>query len=349
MLLCASGELTNFNLKLSPMVAIIPVAGAGTKLRPHTYTQPKSLIPIAGKTILGYIIEQLQDAGVDEFVFVIGYLGDKIRDYVDKTYPDITKSYVVQQMRDGLGHAIWLTKDLIAPDREAVIILGDTIMDIDMKKLLLSPEPALGVKKVDDPRIFGVAEIGKDNIITKLIEKPVIPKSNMALVGLYKIMHFGQLAEALDHNIRNNIKTNNEFYLTDGLQRMIDQGVKFRAIKIDNWYDCGQKQVLLDTNALLLKRMTQDVHQRSGLKNTIVVEPVYFGEHASVENCIIGPNVTIGDHAQVRHTIIRNSIVGNYTRLNDVLMYNSIVGSDSTIHGSSQSLSIGDNTELDLR
>jgi glucose-1-phosphate thymidylyltransferase len=331
------------------MVAIIPVAGAGTKLRPHTYTQPKSLIPIAGKTILGYIIEQLQEAGVDEFVFVIGYLGDKIRDYVDKAYPEIKKTYVVQQMRDGLGHAIWLTKDYVAPDQEAIIILGDTIMDIDMKKLLLSPEPALGVKKVDDPRIFGVAEIGKDNIINKLIEKPIIPKSNMALVGLYKIMHFGQLAEALDHNIRNNIKTNNEFYLTDGLQRMIDQGVKFRAIKIDNWYDCGQKQVLLDTNALLLKRLSNHPQHKKELHNSILVEPVYIGENTVIENCIIGPNVTIGDNAELRHTIIRDSIIGNYTRLKDVLMYNSVVGSDSTIHGSSQSLSIGDNTELDLR
>lgn len=331
------------------MVAIIPVAGAGTKLRPHTYTQPKSLIPVAGKPLLGYIIEQLQEAGVDEFVFVIGYLGDKIRDYVDRAYPGIKRSFVVQQMREGLGHAIWLTRDFIAPDREVVIILGDTIMDIDMKKLLLSPEPALGVKKVDDPRIFGVAEIDGDQIITRLVEKPVIPKSNMALVGLYKIMQFGPLAEALDYNIKHDIRTNNEFYLTDGLQKLIEQGVKFRAIKIDNWYDCGQKQVLLNTNALLLKKQQLTATGHPGLVNSIIVEPVYLGLNVKAENCIIGPNVTIGDDARLEYTIIRNSIVGNYTRLKDVVMYNSIVGSDSIIHGSSQSLSIGDNTELDLR
>lgn len=331
------------------MIAIIPVAGAGTKLRPHTYTQPKSLIPIAGKPLLGYIIDQLLDAGVDEFVFVIGYLGDKIRDYVDRDYPSIQKQYVIQQMRDGLGHAIWLTKDLIDAKKEVVIILGDTIMDIDMKSLFESKVSALGVKKVNDPRIFGVAEIGENNTITRLVEKPTIPKSNMALVGLYKINTFGKLAAALDHNIRNNIRTNNEFYLTDGLQRMIDQGEKFQAVKIDSWYDCGQKEVLLNTNALLLKRTSQDASQHPGLKNSIIIEPVYIGQHAEVKDSIIGPNVTVGDNAVISNAVIKDSIIGHYTRLQEVLLTDSVIGSDSTIHGATQSLSIGDNTELDLR
>lgn len=331
------------------MIAIIPVAGAGTKLRPHTYTQPKSLIPIAGKPLLGYIIDQLLDAGVDEFVFVIGYLGDKIRDYVDAAYPDIRKHYVVQQMREGLGHAIWLTKGIIPLDMEVVIVLGDTIMDVDMKQLLLSPVSALGVKKVSDPRIFGVAEIDADNQITRLVEKPNIPKSNMALVGLYKIRRFGDLADALDYNITNNIKTNNEYYLTDGLQRMIDQGEKFVAVKIDSWYDCGQKDVLLQTNALLLKKQRVSASGHPGMKNSIIIEPVYIGKNAVVKDSIIGPDVTIGDHASIHKAVIRNSIIGHYTRLKEVLLTDSIVGSDSTIHGATQSLSIGDNTELDLR
>jgi len=331
------------------MVAIIPVAGAGTRLRPHTYTQPKSLIPIAGKPIIGYIVDQLQEAGIADFVFVIGYLGDKIREYIDTAYPDVRKSYVVQQMREGLGHAIWLTNQVISPDEDVIIVLGDTIMDIDLKKVVEAPYSVLGVKKVDDPRLFGVAEFGDDFVITHLSEKPRIPMSNMALVGLYKVCGFGKLHAALDYNIRNNIRTYNEFFLTDGLQRMIEQGEKFIAEKIDNWYDCGQKEVMLQTNMILLKKNAGKYADHPGLKNTILVEPVYIGENSKVSNSIIGPNVTIGDNAVVEHTIIRDSIIGNYTRLQDVLMYNSLIGSDSVIHGSSHSLSIGDNTELDLR
>lgn len=332
------------------MVAIIPVAGAGTKLRPHTYTQPKSLIPIAGKPILGYIIDQLIDYGVEEFVFVIGYLGDKIRDYIDGAYPQVNKSFVIQQEREGLGHAIWLTKNTVNPESEAVIILGDTIMELDLKSFLGQKGSSLGVKKVSDPRIFGVAEVNEKNIITKVVEKPSIPKSNMALVGLYKIKRFGDLTDAIDYNIKNNIRNNNEFFLTDGLQQMIQRGEVFTAFKIDNWYDCGQREVLLQTNALLLRKNWQAKEpKRISYENTIIVEPVYIGENADIQNSIIGPNVTIGDNATIHHSIMKESIIGSYTRLQDVVLYNSIIGSDSVVRGSSQSLNIGDNTELDLR
>lgn len=331
------------------MIAIIPVAGAGTRLRPHTYTQPKSLIPIAGKPVIGYIIDQLLDADVNEFVFVIGYLGDKIREYVDDAYPNIKKTYVVQQMREGLGHAIWLTKDVVPKNEDVVIVLGDTIMDIDLKKVLSAPHSVLGVKKVDDPRLFGVAEFEEDLIITRLSEKPRIPMSNMALVGLYKVNNFNKLFKALDYNIQHNIRTHNEFFLTDALQRMIEQKEKFVAEKIEHWYDCGQKEVMLATNKIILKKKAFEHQNHPGLKNTIIVEPVYIGKNTIVRNCIIGPNVTIGDHAVVEYTIVRESIIGDYTRLQDVVLDSSLIGSDSEIYGSSQSLSIGDNTELDLR
>lgn len=331
------------------MIAIIPVAGAGTRLRPHTYTQPKSLIPIAGKPVIGYIIDQLLEAGVEDFVFVIGYLGDKIREYVDEAYPDVRKSYVVQQMREGLGHAIWLANEVVKPEEDVVIVLGDTIMDIDLKKVLNSPYSVLGVKKVDDPRLFGVAEFEEDKIITHLSEKPRIPMSNMALVGLYMVKNYGKLYQALDYNIRNNIRTHNEFFLTDGLQRMIENKEIFIAEKIENWYDCGQKEVMLATNKILLKKSAGKYAAHAGLHNTILIEPVYIGKNTIVRNCIIGPNVTVGDNAVVEYTILRDSIIGNYTRLQDVILDSSLIGSDSEIYGSTQSLSIGDNTELDLR
>ena len=174
------------------MKAIIPVAGAGTKLRPHTYTQPKALIPLAGKTILSIIVDQLSEAGINEFIFIVGYLGEKIKDYVHEKYPDLQVHFVQQSDRHGIGHAIQLAKEIVGED-ELFIVLGDTICEYDVKAVLDMPYSVLGVKKVDDPRDFGVAEIGEDGFITKVVEKPQIPKSNMALVGIYRIKETGFL------------------------------------------------------------------------------------------------------------------------------------------------------------
>ncbi|MCC6570320.1 MAG: NTP transferase domain-containing protein [Chitinophagales bacterium] len=332
------------------MIAIIPVAGAGTKLRPHTYTQPKALIPVAGKPILGFIIDQLLENGVREFVFIIGYLGEKIKEYVERDYPNISKKYVSQEQREGLGHAIWLAREVLPKKSEVIIVLGDTIIDVDLKKFLSLDGSALAVKKVMDPRKFGVAEFNDEQQIVRVVEKPSIPRSNMALVGLYKIRELQTLMQALDYNIKNNIRSKkNEFTLTDGLQRMIESGVVFQGFKVDNWYDCGQKEILLQTNALLLKRRKKSPSYKKNLHNCIIVEPVHIGKNSTIKNCIIGPNVTIGENAAICDSIIRDSIIGSYTKLNDVVLFNSIIGSDSEIWGSSQSLNIGDNTELDLR
>ena len=331
------------------MIAIIPVAGAGTKLRPHTYTQHKSMIPVAGKPVIGYIIEQLIDAGVKEFVFIVGYLGDKIRDYVEKTYPQVKKSYVSQQMREGVGHAVWLAHEVICPEDDVVIVLGDGIIDMNLEKVFQSPYSVLGVKKVDDPRLFGVAEFGEDMVITRLSEKPRIPLSNMALVGLYMIRNYGKLYAALDENIKNGYRTHGEFFLTDGFQKMIEQGEVFLAEKIENWYDCGQKEVMLATNKILLKKLPQNTSNVDGVHKSVLVEPVYIGKNAVVKNSIIGPNVTIGENAVVEYSVVRNSIVGDFVRLKDVILDRSLIGSDSIVQGATQSLSIGDNTDLDLR
>ena len=169
------------------MKAIIPVAGAGTKLRPHSYTQPKALIPLAGKTVLSIIIDQLREADINEFIFIVGYLGDKIRDYVEAKYPELQAHYVQQIDRQGIGHAINLARGIVNND-EVFVVLGDTICEYDVKEVASSPDSMIGVRKVDDPREFGVAEINEHGYIDHVVEKPQIPKSNMALVGIYKII-----------------------------------------------------------------------------------------------------------------------------------------------------------------
>ncbi len=224
-------------------------------------------------------------------------------------------------------------------------------MDVNMKEFVRSKVSSLGIKKVLDPRKFGVAELDASDHIIGVVEKPRIPKSNMALVGIYKINEFDILIKSIDNNIKKQVrnKLNNEFTLTDGLQGMIQQGVKFKGFKVDNWYDCGQKEVLLQTNALLLKKKKKLVSNRKNLINCIINEPVFVGKNVVIKNSIIGPNVTIGENASIFDSIIRDSIIGSYTKLNDVVLFNSLIGSDSEIWGSSQTLNIGDNTELDLR
>ncbi len=331
------------------MQAIIPVAGAGTRLRPLTYTQPKALIAVAGKPILSFIIDELAENGVDKFVFVVGYLGEKIKEFVEKNYPDLDAKFVQQDKREGLGHAIWMAKDELDLEKELVIHLGDTIIDIDIKQILAEKYSTLCIKKVDDPRTFGVAEIDAEGFIKAVVEKPLIPKSNMALVGFYFIRETRKLFEALDYNIQNNIRNNNEFYLTDVLQKMIKDGVKLRSYKVEQWFDVGKKEILLETNAILLKKLGEKVVNKGVSENSIIVPPVQIATGAKIKNSIIGPNVSIGENTEINYSIIKNSIIGSFTKLENVVLHSSLIGSDSCINGLSQSLNIGDNTEIDLR
>jgi glucose-1-phosphate thymidylyltransferase len=331
------------------MQAIIPVAGAGTRLRPLTYTQPKVLISVAGKPILSFIIEELQQNGITDFIFVIGYLGEKIKEFVEKNYPTLNATFVTQEKREGLGHAIWITRDYVDREKELVIHLGDTIVDVNIKKILAEQYTTLVVKKVDDPRLFGVAEIDNEGFIKKVDEKPLIPKSNMALVGFYFIKETKQLFEALEYNITNNLRSNSEFYLTDALMVMLALGIKMKSHKIESWFDVGKKDILLETNALLLRKLGDKAGNKGASENSIIVPPVQIAPGAKIRNSIIGPNVSIGENTEINYSIIKNSIIGSFSKLENVVLHSSLIGSDSLIKGLSQSLNIGDNTEIDLR
>ncbi len=329
------------------MKAIIPVAGAGTKLRPHTYTQPKALIPLAGKTILRIIVDQLLEAGINEFVFIIGYLGDKIQDYVREKYPDLNATFVHQSERHGIGHAILLTRNIVGDD-EMFIVLGDTICEYDIKEMLGMPNSSLCVKRVDDPRDFGVVELGEDGFITRVVEKPQIPKSNMALVGIYLIRETSFLFNCLENNIKNQVMSRGEFSITDAIECMIEHGARFKSFKVQNWFDCGKKDTLLESNATLLKKFGGIISPEHNFENTIVIPPVSVAEGCDIKNSIIGPNVTIGEKTTINYSIIKNSIIGSFADLYDIVLTTSLIGSDTEVKGESRSLNIGDNTEIDL-
>ncbi len=330
------------------MKVIIPVAGVGTRLRPHTYTQPKPLIPVAGKPIISFVIDQLVGAGVTDFIFIIGHLGEKIQLYLEKRYPNLNKAFIKQENRLGVGHAIWTAREALKDAKETFIILGDTIYDTDLDQFLHHKGSCIGIKKVDEPDLFGIAELDEDGKVVCLVEKPRIPKSNMALVGLYKIQEVDELISSLDHLVKNDIRTNDEYQLTDALMLMLEGGIDFEPITINNWYDCGKKDVLLETNSMLLQKRGFASLDVPTFDNTIIIHPVSIGKNCSISNSIIGPFVTIGDNVQVNYSIVKESIIGNYAKIEEVVLQKSVVGNDAAITGLRQSLNIGDNTEIDF-
>ncbi|MBM3432600.1 MAG: glucose-1-phosphate thymidylyltransferase [Bacteroidetes bacterium] len=328
------------------MKAIIPVAGAGTKLRPHSYTQPKALIPLAGKTILSIIVDQLREAGITDFIFIVGYFGKKIEDYVRQLYPDLQVSFVHQTDRQGVGHAIQLTRDQVGTD-EVFVVLGDTICEFDIESVLQSPYSMVGLRKVDDPREFGVAEIDEQGKLLHLVEKPNIPTSNLALVGVYKILETALLFDCLQKNIQAGVQSRGEFSLTDALECMIAAGADLRSFRVENWFDCGRKETLLESNQLLLKKFAP-AEPINPYENCVLIPPVSIGQGCTIQNSIIGPHVAIGDHSVVEQCIVENSIIGSYARLSDIVLSDSLIGSDTQLKGESRSLNIGDNTSIDL-
>ncbi|NDK56875.1 sugar phosphate nucleotidyltransferase [Pontibacter fetidus] len=331
------------------MKAVIPVAGIGSRLRPHTHTQPKSLLPVADNTILGHIIDRLSEAGITDFVFIIGYLGEKIERYVKQKYPQLHAEFIVQEPREGLGHALWIARHTFENEPSVLIMLGDAIVDTDLQPILDAPYSVLGVKKVEKPSLFGVTEVGLDEFVTKLVEKPKIPKSNFALVGLYKIANPKKLIESLEYIINEDLRTLGEYHLTDALMHMIKSGEKMVKWNIDQWFDCGRKDTLLEANALLLNRPhLRHINYSQQFPGSIIIPPVTIGAECTITNSVIGPNVAIGENTTITSSILSNSIIGSFSELQFAVMHDSIIGSDASFKGLSHSLNIGDSTEINF-
>jgi glucose-1-phosphate thymidylyltransferase len=330
------------------MKAIIPVAGIGSKLRPLTHTQPKALVPVAGKPILAHIVDILVGGGIKDFCFIIGYLGDKIELFVEDYYRDtaLNVEFVVQEPREGIAHALWCARESIRNQKEVLIMLGDTILTLDIDEFLKIPTSVLGTKKVETPGNFGVVEIDSRDNVKRLVEKPKIPKSNLALVGIYKLNDPNLFVESIEKIINEGIKTLGEYQLTDALMEMLKHGEPMGIFPVNNWYDCGRKESLLEANGILLssdKFMKTDDHN---YPNSVIIPPVSIAESCKIEHSIIGPNVAIGEDTTVRNSIIENSIIGSFSRLDVAVLNGSVIGSDTILRGPSQSLNIGDNTEI---
>ncbi len=323
------------------MRAIIPVAGVGSRLRPHTYTVPKVLLNVGGKPIIGHIMDRVIDNGFDEATIIIGYLGEKIKEYILNHY-SIKVDFVEQEERLGLGHAIYLSRHTISRD-PILIILGDTVFDVDLKGLVASDQSVLGVKEVEDPRRFGVAELD-NGFISKLVEKPEDPKSKLAVVGIYFIRKPQVLVDCLKEMIKQNVRTKGEFQLTDALQMMIERGEKMKPFTVNGWYDCGKPETLLETNRHLLEHMPVP----NSRHDVVVKPPVFISPKATVKNSVIGPFATVAEEAVVENSIVRNTIVSEGASVHDALLEDSIVGSNARVKGSYKRINIGDSSELEF-
>jgi glucose-1-phosphate thymidylyltransferase len=321
---------------------VIPVAGLGTRLRPHTFSKPKPLVHVAGKPVLGHILDQLKAVPVDEIIFITGYLGYQIEEYVRANY-DFPVRFVEQTELRGQAHAIHLAAEAI--DRPVLIIFVDTIIKADLAALAGTVDDGvLFVREVEDPRRFGVAVL-TDGHVSRLVEKPRTPVSNLAVVGVYYLRNWQLLREALQEVIDRDIQTAGEYYLADALQVMIDRGARLRAESVEIWEDCGTLEALLQTNRYLLGNGFSQ--EDTPTVNSILIPPVYVARSARVENSILGPYASIADEAVVIGSIIKDSIVSDGARIVDGTLHASLVGSNASVTGHRSRLNVGDLSQVE--
>ncbi len=324
------------------MKVIIPVAGIGTRLRPLTHTAPKVLLHVAGKPILAHVLDGLKGMRIDEVIFVIGFMGEKIIDYVKKNYK-FKATFIKQKELKGVGYAVYAAIRRIKIEEPVLIILGDTVFEMDLKPVIRKNHDSLGIKEVEDPRRFGVVKL-RNGFATQLIEKPNKPISKKALVGVYYIKSSQLLKQALQEILNKDIRTRGEYQLTDALQLMIKQGAKFSTFDIEGWYDCGKPETLLETNRHLLAR----IKKTRQIRGSVIIPPVFIPRNCEIKHSIIGPNVSVGGNAVIRHSIVKNSILGEKSEVSFCLLDSSLVGNCSQVLGKFQKLNVGDSSEIGI-
>lgn len=322
------------------MKVIIPVAGIGKRLKPHTDSIPKPLLEVGGQPILDHVVKPLDGLDVDEVMFVIGHLGEHIRKYARDNY-SFEMRFVQQDHLKGLGYAVSMALQEI-DSSPVLILLGDTIVDCDMQKFVNAGDYVLGVHEVPDPERFGIVELS-DGYVTSLEEKPAKPKSNLALIGLYYFKDAAGLKNELHRLVASGHTTDGEVQLTDALAAMLAGDSRFVAYDAGPWYDCGTKETLLATNRFLLGKM-DSAGPRDGC---VLIPPVHLDATAVVTDSEIGPYVSIGAGANLNRCVISNSIVGRDCELENVAIKNSLLGPKAIVRNRSGVLNIGEHSEIE--
>lgn len=329
------------------MKVILPVAGKGTRLRPHTHTKAKSLVHVAGKTVLEHIINRLEALNVSEFLFITDENGQQIEDFMARKFPDLNCRYFVQQQRLGPAHAVALASPAIEEGDDLLVVFNDTIFVTDLHAI---PELCAGAdgliysKEVEDYQRFGV-NVVRDGRIVDMVEKPDSPISRLAQVGLYYLKDGRGFIDYIDQTIADGETVKGEYYLPAVFMRMIADGLSLRAPEIDAWLDCGKPETLLETNRFLLQGRH---HIHGEVENTVLIEPVHIEQGALVKDSVIGPNVSIAAGSRIEQSIISDSIINAENRVSNMVLDRSLLGDAVSLVGSPRRMNIGDHSIIEM-
>jgi glucose-1-phosphate thymidylyltransferase len=325
------------------MKVIIPLAGKGTRLRPHTHLVPKPMLKIAGKPVMAYILEDLERlGGVEQVIYVTGHLKEKVEHYA-RTQFKLPAAFVEQTVQDGTAGAVKLAQPYV--DQDVLIIFVDTIFETDLSVIKKTDaDGIIWVKEVEDYQRFGVVVTDKDGNMTKIIEKPETPISKRANIGLYYVKNWKLLYEGIDWTLKQP-KNKGEYYLTDAFQYMIDKGAKIKVIDVEGWYDAGKLDTLLETNRIVLEKGA--ARRPKNVEASVTIhDPVYIEDDVTLTNSTIGPNVTLGKGSRVESSTLTDTIVGSKGTIRHSQLHNSLIGDDVVIEGLRGELTVSDHSEI---
>jgi glucose-1-phosphate thymidylyltransferase len=325
------------------MKVIIPLAGKGTRLRPHTHITPKPMLKIAGKPVMQYVLEDLRKLGtVEEIVYITGHLKEKVEEYARSEFSDIPSVFIEQRVQDGTAGAIALAREHV--DQPVLIIFVDTIFDADLSVTkTIDADGIIWVKEVEDYQRFGVVVTDEQGNMTKIVEKPNTPISKRANIGLYYVRNWKLLYEGIDW-VLTQPKNKGEYYLTDAFQYMIDHGAKIRVIDVEGWYDAGKIDTLLETNRVMLEKGHARRPAVEG--GTTIVDPVYIEDEVVLKGGRIGPNVSIGRGSIIEKSELKDTLIGANTKIVGSTLQNSLIGDSVVIEGVHGELTLGDHSEV---